>query len=784
MINSILLAKANLKKGKGNAISLCIVMLLVAMFINIGFVMLFGISSFFDQRAEELNTGHIVTLLSEDYYFRNSQLQFIEADSRVETIEIQSFVAWDGSAILNDMTDMGFLMFSPVYQDQVLNPLTLVGEYLPLTGNAVYVPHYMVMHGNLSLGDIILFDFMSTEIELTVAGSIDEILFGSINGFRRRLYVSDEMFASLQLEFPEEKSEIAIIRLNDVSYTSRFHADYVEHLITLTPTQDSILIIAWVQHFLTARGNHTMMPTVLGSILAVFAIMFLIVSLVVIRFRISNSINEGMINIGTQKALGYSNRQIIDSILMQFGFISGIGGTIGLILGHFSLPLVIGVMGATFSLQWQPSINIVAMLIMLALIIASVLLFSLLSTRRIYKLYPLVALRGGFVTHNFKRSALPLDKTCGPLSFLLATKDILQNKRQAIAVGIIVMAITFIAATGLGTNYIVNINSEEFLNTMVGEPFDIAPMVRSANYAHLLTESLATNPQVERFTGFHNNVRYSLEGVIIVADIVEDHSILHGQTLVNGRFPIHDNEIALGRVVMRYLNKNIGDWISINSGGQEFSFLITGQIQSTDNAGFVASIPVEGVRRMHEYEIQAFMVFLHEGVCSTLFAENLREVHGDIFMNMLVFDEIAENFIESMGGLFASVAASLLIVVAVIVIATMYLVIKTTILHKRRELGIQKALGFTTWQLMNQIALNLTPAITIGSIAGATLAFQVFDQFFAIILGMGGDISVSIPISLAMTVLASLGIIVLAYVVSMMVALRIRKISAYALVSE
>ena len=352
------------------------------------------------------------------------------------------------------------------------------------------------------------------------------------------------------------------------------------------------------------------------------------------------------------------------------------------------------------------------------------------------------------------------------------------------AVGIIILAISFTASVGLNTNYVVNVNNEEFLNTMVGEPFDLAPVLRSSDDTAAFAELLNNDPQVASFTGFHNNVRYSLNGIIVTANVVEDHSVLVGQTLVNGRFPIHENELALGRVVMRELGKSIGDWVTISSGGEDFEFIITGQIQSTDFNGYIISIPFSGVQRMHEFDVQAFLVFLQDGVSGTQFTETLRENAGDIFMNIMIFEELAESFIESMGAIFAAVAVAILAVVAVIVMATMYLVIKTAILRKRKELGIQKALGFTTWQLMNQIALNLTPAIILGSIGGAVIAYNVFDMFFALVMGMSGDITVSIPISVPMTVVATGGIIALAYVVSMAVAWRIRKISAYALVSE
>jgi len=776
-----MLTIANLRKSKGNVVSLCFAMVFVAIFIGIGFAMLFGIGDFFDQRANELNTGHIVTHLSEDYVFANTQIRLVKEDARVETIEIQDFVIGNGYAVLNDMPDLGLLMFSAVHQDQQLNPLTLVGDYLPLTGNAIYIPHFMMISGGFELGDIIVFSFLEEEIEFSVAGSIEEILFGSINAFRRRMYVSDEMFNSLQQQFPNEVTEALIARLHDVSQVGAFVNEYLDYLLTMQPTNDSQSIILLTHNFNNARNNHTLIPTILGMILAAFAIVFLVVSLIVIRFRINNSIDEGIVDIGVLKALGHTNRQIIASIIMQFGFIALVGGAIGLALSQLALPSVVSLMGPMFSFEWRPDINIPAKLVMLAFILLCVITFALLSTRRIHKLYPLVALRGGINNRKLKKNALPLDIFGGSLAFLLATKDILQNKRQAIAIGIIILAISYTATIGLGTNYVVNVNNEAFLRTMVGEPFDLAVAVRDINDAEGVMERLHDNLQVDRTTGFMR-VRYSLDGNMIFADIVEDYSQLQGSTLVSGRFPEQYNEIALSTMIMREIDKGIGDIVVIRIGGEEFEFLVTGHTQTID--GMVVNITGDGAQRMHEFEFSGFFVFLQDGVCPFTFAEALQETEGNIFAELMIFDEVAESFIASMGGLFAAVAVLLSCVASVIVIATMYLVIKTAILRKRRELGIQKALGFTTLQLMNQVALNLTPAIIIGSVVGAVMAYNTFDQFFVLVTGVAGDMSVSIPISLGMTVAAGVGIVVLAYAVSMAVAWRIRRISAYALVSE
>ena len=44
-----------------------------------------------------------------------------------------------------------------------------------------------------------------------------------------------------------------------------------------------------------------------------------------------------------------------------------------------------------------------------------------------------------------------------------------------------------------------------------------------------------------------------------------------------------------------------------------------------------------------------------------------------------------------------------------------------SVIRKKHELGIQKALGFTTLQLRNQISLGLLPSVIIGVLLGSLL---------------------------------------------------------------
>jgi len=146
--------------------------------------------------------------------------------------------------------------------------------------------------------------------------------------------------------------------------------------------------------------------------------------------------------------------------------------------------------------------------------------------------------------------------------------------------------------------------------------------------------------------------------------------------------------------------------------------------------------------------------------------------------------ESTESMMTSMSGIFSAVAAGIIAVTAFVVVLVLYMVIKTTILQTKRELGIQKAVGFTTFQLMNQIALNMTPKILLGVIAGAFAGYFGLNPIMLALMSGMGIVKAKLPVPLTETIMICLVLVAFAYCVSMLIARRIRKISAYSLVME
>jgi len=85
---------------------------------------------------------------------------------------------------------------------------------------------------------------------------------------------------------------------------------------------------------------------------------------------------------------------------------------------------------------------------------------------------------------------------------------------------------------------------------------------------------------------------------------------------------------------------------------------------------------------------------------------------------------------------------------------------------------------------MHQISISFVPVIIAGVSIGGVLGYFYTNPMLSILLSSAGvkrlDFIVHLPIILMLCV----GILILAYIVSMFVSLKIKKVSAYGLISE
>jgi putative ABC transport system permease protein len=775
-----MLALAPIRKNKGQTAGLFAFASITVMLLSIGITLFFGIDRFFDERAEANYAPHFAALYYSGADAIGQGQKFMEHDARVVEIEKTYAVGGLGEYLANGVKAMNGIMVSRVDGTQKMDAPSFIGEYLPLTGDRVYIPYYTYLDGGFSMGDEFTLFISGTELVFTIAGTTEDITFGTQLGPFLRFYISDERFDKIENEFLNNRLTVLTARLENADDTVFFQTDYYKEVST-----DGLLSSFGYD---AAKMVRTMLPAIISVVITAFALILLGVSLIVIRFRIVNSIEESMANIGTQKAIGYRNIQIISALVTQYGLVALIGGLIGVILAGVVLPLIAKVLEPSLALVWSPGFELYTAVISILLVLLTVTLIAYMTSRKINTLHPLVALRGGMAVHSFRKNSFPLSKSRGPLSLLLSLKQIAQSKKQTITIGLIVAAVTMAAVAGIAINYSMNDGRDAFARTGFGElgATDAIAGLLNGDDGEAFQKRIAEYPEVRKV------LRYESTGERILVDeintyliVTEDCSLLEGALLVSGFYPRHENEIALGPGAIRATGKKAGDKVTIQNSGIEKEYIITGIIQMIENAGLIGLMTADGAREvMPEFMFTIFNIYLNEGVDVESFIERVQAAEGGILDTIInTYDQVGVVF-DGMGGMFAAAAYGILAVTVFVIVLTLYMVIKTTILRRRRELGIQKAVGFTTWQLMNQIALNMTPAILLGVAAGAAAGYFGFNPLMSALTSGVGIARLNLPVPLDQIIVVCAALVVLAYAVSMLIAWRIRKISAYALVSE
>lgn len=783
MAKIIKLAQANIRKSKGQAVSLLVFVLIAVFLLNIGLVLFLKTGEFFDEKVEILNAPHTVIIQSEAIT-TDEQKTYLENYSGSTDVEVQNVLATQGDYYLNGSKSTGILIFAKGSDAQKMNPPSLIGDSLPLDTGSIYVPYLMKVAGGYELGDTYKFILEGKKVEYKIAGFTEEMMFGAMMNSLYRYYLPDDAYNQLQKDVPSLSCTLQSVRLEDSDNGMYLEVDYTKEFFSSNDAEgqeSSFLFILAIDNAKVARST---IPTIMAIIIVSFALILLVVCIIVIRFRIISSIEEGVKNIGVLKATGYTSTQIVSSIVLQFVSIAAAGGIIGLLLAQVLMPTIARLIESQSALVWNPGFNLDLVALSFILIIAVVFITSLIVAGRVKKLTPLIALKGGESAKKVKRNRLPLETAAGPLSLVLSIKQLLRNKKQAFMVTVIVALVTFTSVASMSIYYNIGVDPDEFIGLIAGELPDAGLLLKDNKKTAQVISNLDENPDVRKSFEYQNTML--LVGDINVTTFVtHDFSQLEGNMLVEGSYPKSSDEVAIGGNVSKLVEKKIGDKILITSNGKEREYVVSGIIQMVNGGGINMIITDAGVKEIQEnYLSNQIYIYLNEGVDAATFLSAVEKSEGDIFSSTVNLREIADAQFGSYGDIFGMLTVVILIVTMLVILLVLYMIIRTSILRRKKEFGIQKALGFTNVQLMNQISLGFTPMIIVGVVAGGLLGYLGFNPMFVALTSGMGILKAELISPMLWTMITCAGIVILSYLISLLISMRIRRISPYSLITE
>lgn len=512
-------------------------------------------------------------------------------------------------------------------------------------------------------------------------------------------------------------------------------------------------------------------------IMSAMAFFVLLIALVVIISNIINYIQVNIKNLGALKAVGYTSGQLVCSLLLQFLGLALITALVGAILSYALFPAINAMMIAQTGIPYAIHFLTLPALISLLILGGTVALAVWLSARRIKKIEPIVALRSGVQTHNFKKNRVPLEKTKAPLDFALALKTTLSGVKHNITVCITMLVLSLVVVfSGLMTENVIA-DMTPFLNLIVGETADSAINVQVEAEDDFLNV-LNSDSRTEKAYLYNSlNVSHA-DGAELMATLCDDFSKVNNQSVVfKGRFPKYDNEIAIAAKYAKEKGFSVGNEIEITANGKTEKYLISGFTQITNNLGRDCLMTRQGYERLGTLQNVTYYINLSEGTDIDAFNEQMKEnFSGSVNAVINVLETI-----EGAGSVYVSlmtiIVVAILVLSAIIIAFVLYLLVRAMLNNKKRDYGILKSLGFTTRQLILQTALSFMPAVIISTVVGIILNCLVINPLMSLFLSSMGIVKCTFNIPVAFSAVAGIGLILLSFGITCLLSLKVKKIA-------
>lgn len=749
-----------------------IVMALTALILNTALVLLFQTSNAYDTLFKELNTAEISAAVplaadNDDMEEKLASLNSVQVTDQNEALF--------ASAALQEFQNSEFTMNTFFYRLSDERELSLheISHEAETDGEAdVYIPLYLSELGGYKVGEPIRYIIEGKEYKFTVKGIVSEMQYGNYGTGYIGLYLSDSAYDKI-------REDINFMQVKEYLVKTKENADIASVKKSVSELfKDGNIPTLALMDSVTSKDSRTMVSSSIVLFLAAFAFIVMLVSIFLSRFKVKNTIDEEIDEMGVLKGVGYTSSMLVLSQVMPYVIVCGVGLIAGVALSYGLIPIVAGVLAVQSGFSYAPTFDIAAALITVLTILAVVFIFILTAAGKIRKLEPINAIRGIDPLKPAGKNRFPLDSSKGSVGFNLMLKQASASAGR----NILLFAVTFILTALLAFTSVlffnVNIRPENFLTTLSEELPEVRVKAVKGKTEELL--SVLEDKNVKAVKYGVSSVEYPDGNVPII--ICEDFSQLENDIMYKGNHPTSLGEIAIGSAFGD--DFSIGDTFTLTPGGKEYEFTVTGFIQSVNNNGLIAEITDEGYFKMTDEALETFNIYLAENMDVSEFVQKLENEHSDCAASVSNAEKETESMQMMYSSLITLVAAVLFIITVFIVMLILYVVLRSMLTSLKTEFGIYKAMGFTSGQLITKTVGSITPIVLGGALISSLLGIFYLPAMFNGIFGVLGAVKNNFEIPVFLLIVMAAVLTAVNIVIGIILCRPIKRISPYSLIKE
>ncbi len=263
-----------------------------------------------------------------------------------------------------------------------------------LGDDEVYAPLFYQSQYNAKTGDKITIKTGNGDEKFTIKGFFDDPLFGSsLNSYKRILFSKKGYTKIQKLTLNKSTSDITFL---DVNLKNAYQgASFRKTVNQLNKAFGKDILATFTFDKDIFAENVTMIPKIISAFLLCFSVLLIIIVAIVIRHAILSSIEADYVSLGVLKAIGFTGKNIIASITLQYLITGAAGAIAGIIAGFFAIPMVGKILMESCGLCSTIDMSVGFALLTAASVLVIIILIAFLSAEKAARISPVMAISYG-----------------------------------------------------------------------------------------------------------------------------------------------------------------------------------------------------------------------------------------------------------------------------------------------------------------------------------------------------------------------------------------------------
>ncbi|MHB8063015.1 MAG: ABC transporter permease [Ruminiclostridium sp.] len=467
--------------------------------------------------------------------------------------------------------------------------------------------------------------------------------------------------------------------------------------------------------------------------LVIAGFLTLISVIIVIIFSLKNSLMKEVKNIGTYKSLGFTKKEIKKIYSKAYLYMGIISTGLGVVIS-FPIAYVLQKSILKYLDEFGFSTNYIRIGIII-MIIFNVLIQVIISIelKKINHISPVEAFQ---VTNSLKKKQRSqiFKNTNNPV--LLAINDIFKDKWLSLNVCLVLIVYMFTTIFFINVDNMLDAshdNANIWLN-LHKTTATINADIRSDSMEQKVKDYLDLNMNVKEYGyGLYlnagNYIKYDIAkyGDLSVYAIEAFSSYENlGFDLYEGHYPKNYNEINVSLRMLDFLGLKVGDYMTFLVNGNEEKFLIVGSFGSIKYGGYNVRMLNDALKY---YDMDPYYNIIAIQLNDTSNYSDFKKDFEKQFPNTLVQQDLG-NYNELMNDITFLVPKVVSVIVTfmfVLCALNIISIISIIMLDERRNIGIQKAIGFTGTFIKLRLIIRIIVLLFIG-ILGAILIHSLVSK--------------------------------------------------------